>query len=221
IIAVQGPNAIAIVKRLVQDNVRRSIESLKVFQGAYCGRWFIARTGYTGEKGLEIILPENDAVSLWYDLRGLGVQPVGLGARDTLRLEAGLNLYGSDMDESVTPLVSNMASTVVMEDHEFIGKAALQGQMHNGIQEQLVGLIMTSRGVLRAHYPVFCNSRKVGEITSGAFSPTLQHSVALARINNQHGDLTVEIRNKHIFVQQVTLPFVRHGKQVYQTQYYH
>lgn len=129
-----------------------------------------------------------------------------------------MNLYGSDMDESVTPLISNMASTVVMENHEFIGKAALQEQVRSGIEEQLVGLVMTARGVLRAHYPVFCDGVKVGEITSGAFSPTLQHSVALARISKSQGELTVEIRNKRIAVQKVTPPFVRNGKQVYKTQ---
>lgn len=129
-----------------------------------------------------------------------------------------MNLYGSDMDESVTPLNSNMASTVVMEDHEFIGKAALQRQLQSGVEEQLVGLVMTARGVLRAHYPVFCDGLKVGEITSGAFSPTLQHSVAFARISKTEGELSVGIRNKHVAVQQVTLPFVRNGKQVYKTQ---
>jgi len=218
IIAIQGPNAIAVVKDVVQDDVRATIETLKVFQGGYCGKWFIARTGYTGEKGVEIILPEEDAVGLWNDLRQRGVQPIGLGARDTLRLEAGMNLYGSDMDESVTPLISNMASTVVMEDHEFIGKAALLEQLESGIEEQLIGLVMTDRGVLRAHYPVFCDGIKVGEITSGAFSPTLQHSIALARISKIQGELTVEIRNKHMAVQLVTPPFVRNGKQVYKTQ---
>lgn len=218
IIAIQGPNAITVIKDVVQSDVRALIESLKVFQGGYCGRWFIARTGYTGEKGVEVILPADDAVGLWRDLSQRGIQPIGLGARDTLRLEAGMNLYGSDMDESVTPLISNMASTVVMENHEFIGKAALQEQVRSGIEEQLVGLVMTARGVLRAHYPVFCDGVKVGEITSGAFSPTLQHSVALARISKSQGELTVEIRNKRIAVQKVTPPFVRNGKQVYKTQ---
>ena len=218
IIAIQGPNAIAVVKEVVHDEGRALIETLKVFQGRYCGRWFIARTGYTGEKGIEIILPADDAEGLWNDLSQHGVQPIGLGARDTLRLEAGMNLYGSDMDESVTPLNSNMASTVVMEDHEFIGKAALQRQLQSGVEEQLVGLVMTARGVLRAHYPVFCDGLKVGEITSGAFSPTLQHSVAFARISKTEGELSVGIRNKHVAVQQVTLPFVRNGKQVYKTQ---
>jgi|TARA_B100002003_G_scaffold3941_2_gene3660 aminomethyltransferase len=218
IIAVQGPNSIPVVEDVVGDDVRATMENLKVFQGQYCGRWFLARTGYTGEKGVEIVLPADDAVKLWGDLSEKGVQPIGLGARDTLRLEAGMNLYGSDMDESVTPLSSNMETTVVMNDHEFIGKAALQEQLQSGIDERLVGLIMTSRGVLRAHYPVYCDGQKVGETTSGAFSPTLQHSIALARVSETQGELTVAIRGKQLVVQEVTLPFVRNGRQVYKTQ---
>jgi glycine cleavage system T protein (aminomethyltransferase) len=218
IIAIQGPNAIAAVEGVVRDEVRATIKALKVFQGGYCGEWFIARTGYTGEKGLEVILPADDALSLWKDLLQQGVQPVGLGARDTLRLEAGMNLYGSDMDESVTPLNSNMASTVVMEDHEFIGREALQEQLRGGVNDQLVGLVMSDRGVLRAHFPVFSDDVNVGEITSGAFSPTLAHSIALARIKKVQGELTVEIRGKRFSVQQVTPPFVRNGKRVYKTQ---
>jgi aminomethyltransferase len=218
IIALQGPKAIPLVEDVVGDEVSATIKTLKPYQGQYCGRWFVARTGYTGEKGLEIILPADDAVQLWSDLSEKGVQPVGLGARDTLRLEAGMNLYGSDMDESVTPLNSNMAATVVMDDHEFIGKAALQEQLKRGVENRLVGLVMTSKGVLRAHYPVFCDGHEVGEITSGAFSPSLQHSIALARLSETQGELTVAIRGKHLVVREVTLPFIRNGQQTYKTQ---
>jgi len=217
IIAVQGPNAMAAVDKVVGNETRSVIKSLKIFQGGYSSTWFIARTGYTGEKGLEIILPAEEARQFWEDLANNGVRPIGLGARDTLRLEAGMNLYGNDMDESVSPLESNMGSTVVLEDHEFIGKSALLKKLDKGTREQLVGLVMTERGILRAHYPVFCNGQQVGEITSGAFSPTLRHSIALARISVATGELTVGIRKKQFAVQRVTPPFVRNGKQVYKT----
>jgi len=215
IIAVQGPNALEAVDQVASSEMRSVIRSLKIFQGGYSGAWFIARTGYTGEKGVEVILPTGEARQFWEKLANNGVQPIGLGARDTLRLEAGMNLYGSDMDESVSPLESNMASTVVLEDHEFIGKAALLKKLEAGVEEQLVGLVMTDRGVLRAHYPVFCDGKEVGEITSGAFSPTLRHSIALARLASAQGALTVEIRKKQFAVQRVMPPFVRNGKQVY------
>ncbi len=217
IIAVQGPRAMDAVNKVVDEDKQELISTLRVFQGGYSGSWFIARTGYTGEKGVEIILPAEQAKSLWAALTAEGVQPIGLGARDTLRLEAGMNLYGNDMDESVTPFESNMGATVVMDDHEFIGRSALKAQLESGEVKELIGLVMTERGVLRAHYPVYSDGALVGEITSGAFSPTLKHSIALARVSNAEGSLTVEIRNKLIPVQRVDPPFVRNGTQVYKT----
>ena len=190
------------------------IAELKPFVGRFSDGWFIARTGYTGEKGVEIILPGEEAVALWQAIRQAGVAAVGLGARDTLRLEAGMNLYGSDMDESVNPFESNMGSTVVMaDDHDFIGKEALLAAR---VEQELVGLVMLEKGVLRGHYPIFAGDQRVGEITSGAYSPTLSHSIALARINVGAGPLEVEIRNKRLPVQRVAPPFARNGKQVYQ-----
>ncbi len=217
IVALQGPNAMQVFEKVVSTETQNVVASLKIFQGAYSGDWFIARTGYTGEKGVEIILPAADAKGLWRDLGANGVAPIGLGARDTLRLEAGMNLYGSDMDESVTPLESNMASTVVMDDHDFVGKRALQTRLDAGIEQQLIGLVMTERGVLRAHYPVFCDGIEVGEITSGAFSPTLQHSIAFARVSRSDGEMTVAIRKKVVKVLEVNTPFVRNGKKVYKS----
>ncbi len=216
ILAVQGPESIEQVKALVDVVTATFIDTLRPFVGGFCGSWFIARTGYTGEKGVELIIPADDAVQLWKDLTGDGVKPVGLGARDTLRLEAGMNLYGSDMDESVTPYESNMANTVVMDDNrDFAGKARLKGQLNEGIGQELVGLVMHERGVLRAHYPVYSGDGQVGEITSGAFSPTLQHSIALARIQCGAADLKVGIRNKQVEVFKVNPPFVRNGRRVY------
>jgi aminomethyltransferase len=217
ILAIQGPDAIEKVKSIVgdgrfgEDRVAL-IEGLKVFQGGWCDGWFIARTGYTGEKGLEIILPEDQAAAFWDSLLDAGVRPIGLGARDTLRLEAGMNLYGNDMDESVTPLESNMANTVFLEDRDFIGADVLRKQAEH---DELVGLVMAGKGILRAHYPVFSDGDRVGEITSGAFSPTLEKSIALARVSATSSNMTVEIRGKMQAVECVTPPFVRNGKQVY------
>ena len=216
ILAVQGPNSLARVKSVADAGAADKIDSLKPFTSCTHGQWFIARTGYTGEMGVEIILPETDAPALWQRLIDAGVRPVGLGARDTLRLEAGMNLYGHDMDESVNPYESNMAFTVVMDDHEFIGKAALAASREQGTTRRLIGLVMKQRGVLREHYPVMADGQRVGEITSGVFSPTLQHSIALARVDGApQGPLTALIRGKQFPVFRVKPPFVRNGKQVY------
>jgi aminomethyltransferase len=213
ILAIQGPESIEKVKAIVTPERAKLISELKPFVGQFSGDWFIARTGYTGEKGVEIILPGTDAVTFWQAIRGAGIAAVGLGARDTLRLEAGMNLYGSDMDETVNPFESNMSSTVVMTgDRNFIGKSAL---LTAKTTKELVGLVMLDKGVLRGHYPIFSQGLQVGEITSGAYSPTLSHSIALARINVGAGPLEVEIRNKRIPVQKVAPPFARNGKQVY------
>ncbi len=218
ILAVQGPNAISRVNELLSPERKNAASALKVFQGVWCQDWFIARTGYTGEKGYEIILPETDAPDFYAALLDAGIAPIGLGARDTLRLEAGMNLYGSDMDESVTPFESNMAGTVVLDDRDFIGADALRAQLETGGFAQLVGLVMTERGVLRAHYPVFIGDEPAGEITSGAFSPSLGYSIALARVTGEldkRDVVFVEIRGRKHEVQVVTPPFVRNGKQVY------
>ncbi len=217
ILAVQGPNAISRVKQVVKDTQSEDIDRLKVFQGCWSHGWFIARTGYTGEGGLEIILPEAEAPAFWDALLAAGVKPIGLGARDTLRLEAGMNLYGSDMDESVSPLEANMAGTVHLEGRDFIGAGPIREQMQAGGYRQLIGLVMKAKGVLRAHYPVFSDGSQVGEITSGAFSPTLRHAIALARVTARSGSMAVEIRGKMQPVDCVAPPFVRNGKQVYKT----
>lgn len=215
ILAVQGPKAREIVSGLLGAAGAELISSLKVFQGAWHDGWFIAKTGYTGERGLEIVLPGEQARDFWSRLIAAGVSPIGLGARDTLRLEAGMNLYGNDMDESVSPYESNMGNTVVLGDRSFVGAQALRRQIDDGISRQLIGLVLKDRGVLRAHYAVFSNGKAVGEITSGAFSPTLGHSIALARVHDATGELTVDIRGRHLAVMAVKPPFVRNGKQVY------
>ena len=214
-LAVQGPNAREKTAELVTPSRAALIRELKPFQGKADGDWFIARTGYTGEDGLEIMLPAVEAQGFLNDLVGAGIAPAGLGARDTLRLEAGMNLYGQDMDEDVTPLAANMGWTIAWEPEgrDFIGRAALQAQKAAGDAPKLVGLVLEERGVLRAHQVVRVAGVREGEITSGSFSPTLGKSIALARVPAATGDRAeVEIRGKWYPVRVVQPNFVRHGK---------
>lgn len=183
--------------------------------GATSGEIFIGRTGYTGEDGFEILLPGKDAVQLWRALLNKGVKPIGLGARDTLRLEAGMNLYGTDMDETLTPLESGLEWTVAWEPaaRNFIGRAALEKQKAQGVQRKLVGLVLNEKGVLRNHLKVRVVGVGEGEITSGGFSPTLNKAIALARVPAATGaQCTVEIRGKWVPATVVKPPFVRNGK---------
>ncbi|MBI2313603.1 MAG: glycine cleavage system aminomethyltransferase GcvT [Betaproteobacteria bacterium] len=210
-IAVQGPNARAKFWQAM-PGTRTVTQNLKVFQAAEAEGMFIARTGYTGEDGFEIMLPAAKAEELWNRLAACGVKPAGLGARDTLRLEAGMNLYGQDMDETVTPFESGLAWTVDMNSpRDFVGKAALQQKLP---ARQLVGLVLVDRGVLRSHQKVITPSGE-GEITSGTFSPTLNRSIALARlpVGAKVGDeVKVEVRDKRLAARVVKYPFVRNGK---------
>ena len=212
-----GRDAMAEGQAVAQADERRGAAALKPFQGAWAHGWFVARTGYTGERGYEVLLPTTDLPGFFDALLKSGVRPIGLGARDTLRLEAGLNLYGSDMDESVSPIEAGMASTVALDGRDFIGAQAvrqLQAQEHR----TQIGIVMESRGVLRAGYTLFKDGKQIGGITSGAFSPTLQHSIALARVSGQPapGDtLEVAIRDKRLPVTVVRPPFVRNGKKVF------
>ncbi len=216
-IAIQGPEAIARVKALVSAEQQALIDGLQAFQGQLSGDWMFCRTGYTGEDGLEVMLPGSEAVAFWNRLVGAGVRPCGLGARDTLRLEAGMNLYGSDMDESVSPLQANMGWTIAWEpaDRNFIGRAALTEEKSQGVQRKLVGLVLRERGVLRAHQKVVLMDGGEGEITSGTFSPTLGFAIALARVPVSVGSqCSVEIRNRLLPVEVVKPVFVRNGQAV-------
>ncbi|MDH0646844.1 glycine cleavage system aminomethyltransferase GcvT [Pseudomonas sp. GD03858] len=215
ILAIQGPQAREKVAALVSVSRAALIRELRPFEGLAEGDWFIARTGYTGEDGLEIILPAEQAQAFFNDLVGAGIAPSGLGARDTLRLEAGMNLYGQDIDESHTPLTSNLGWSVAWEPagREFIGRAGLLAEIEQGVKEKLVGLVLEERGVLRAHQVVRVSGIGEGEITSGSFSPTLSKSIALARVPMATGDRAeVEIRGKWYPVRVVKPTFVRHGK---------
>jgi len=217
-VAVQGPNAREKVAEILGGEQAELVRGLKIFQGKPAGDWFIARTGYTGEVGLEIVLPIDAAPAFWQQLLDAGVVACGLGARDTLRLEAGMNLYGSDMDESISPLAAGMAWTIAWEpeSRDFIGRQALEAQKAAGDQPKLVGLVLETRGVLRGHQKVVAEDGSEGEITSGTFSPTLGYSIALARVPKSTGDTAnVEIRGKLHPVKVVRPPFVRNGERVY------
>ena len=213
IIAVQGPNARAKVWEVLPQ-AKAATEGLKAFFAAEVDQYFIASTGYTGEDGYEIMLPADEAEALWNKLNAAGVAPCGIGARDTLRLEAGMNLYGQDMDETVSPLDAGLAWTVSLNtERDFVGKAAL---LANGQQKQFLGLILLDKGVLRGHQKVM-TAHGDGEITSGSFSPTLQQSIALARLplGVQIGDeVEVDIRGKALKAKVTKPVFARNGKAV-------
>ncbi|HTN30782.1 MAG TPA: glycine cleavage system aminomethyltransferase GcvT [Pseudomonas sp.] len=214
ILAVQGPDARTRLSAQVTIARAALIKELKPFQGLEEGGWFIARTGYTGEDGLEVMLPASEAVEFFNELVGAGIAPIGLGARDTLRLEAGLGLYGQDLDENASPLVSNLAWSVAWTPgRDFIGRAALEAERERGVNHKLVGLVLEERGVLRAHQAVRVEGIGDGEITSGSFAPTLNKSIALARLPMATGERAeVEIRGKWHPVRVIQPPFVRHGR---------
>ena len=212
-IAVQGPNARERVLGLLSPEGRAVVDAIGKFVAVDADGLFVARTGYTGEDGFEIIVAEADAVSLWDRLLEVGVKPAGLGARDTLRLEAGMNLYGQDMDQSVTPWEAALAWTVSLDEgRDFIGRAALEAQRAAGVPRQLIGLVLDDKGVLR-HGQIVRTANGDGEILSGTFSPTLGKAIAFARVPaGEPGALAVDIRGRDIAVRQVTPPFVREGK---------
>ena len=219
-IAVQGPKAKEKAATVFTAEQNAAVEGMKPFFGVQAGSLFIATTGYTGEAGYEIVVPQDQACDLWQQLVDAGVQPAGLGARDTLRLEAGMNLYGLDMDETVSPLAANMGWTIAWEPQErdFIGRAALTAQKAAGT-DKLVGLVLEAKGVLRTGQKVvFTNAAGEaceGVITSGSFSPTLGFSVAFARVPASIGDTAeVEMRKKLVTVAVTKPAFVRNGKKL-------
>lgn len=208
-IAVQGPNA---VQRLLQVEAVSGLAELAPFYAMQHGDWLIGRTGYTGEDGVEIMLPAAQGVELWRKLREVGVAPAGLGARDTLRLEGGLNLYGQDLDEATSPLASNIGWTIAWEPQErdFIGRQALT-ELRETNTQKLTGLIMREKGILRHGQAVHTNAG-AGVITSGTYSPTLAYSIALARVPKQAvGECEVDIRGTRKKAVLCKPPFVRNG----------
>ena len=216
-LAVQGPEAIQKTCSILPPSQAEAIAQLNPFESTEDGEWFFARTGYTGEDGLEIILPEAQISDFWNALVAAGVKPTGLAARDTLRLEAGLLLYGQDMDETTTPLESGLNWTIQWEPHDrdFIGMGALLSQKQQGIKRKLVGLTLEGQGIMRQGQTVFVADHPTGVITSGTYSPTLGHSIALARVPMDSGDTVfVDIRGKQHMAHLTKPRFVKHGKPI-------
>lgn len=212
IIAVQGPAARDKVLGLLSPAAAEAAGKLGKFVACEADGLFVARTGYTGEDGFEVIVPEAMAVDFWNRLLDAGVKPAGLGARDTLRLEAGMALYGQDMDESVTPYEAGLAWTVALDEgRDFNGRQALEAQKAAGVPRQLIGLVLDDKGVLRHGQPV-ATATGQGEVLSGTFSPTLGKAIALARVPaGEPGEVTVDIRGRQLPVRVVKYPFVRDG----------
>lgn len=217
-LAVQGPHAVEKLAPIFPADVFATLQQLSAFHAIEHQDYFIAKTGYTGESGVEILLPNQAAETFWQQLCAQNIHPAGLGARDTLRLEAGLNLYGQDMDESVTPLMSNLAWTVDLKDptREFVGKAAYVAQKQQGGYRKLVGVVLQEKGVLRNHLKLYRAQDDVdtlGEITSGTFSPSLQQGIGFARIEPLEASTCwVEIRGKRVPLQIIKPPFIKAGR---------
>ncbi len=214
ILAIQGPNARTRMAGQFNNEGAEILMKVKPFAGIEIGNWFIARTGYTGEDGFEIMLPADEAPILWQNLLTAGVKPAGLGARDTLRLEAGLSLYGADIDENVTPLEANLGWTVAwLGERDFIGRSVLQDQQQQGVAHKQVGVVLLGRGVLRGGQEIFCDGGGNGRITSGSFSPTLESAIGLARMPIESGEQAeVEMRGQRMPVRLIRPPFVWHGQ---------
>jgi aminomethyltransferase len=214
-IAVQGPAARELAAACIDPEWREPALALKPFNGIQAGDVFIARTGYTGEDGWEMVMSADAVVTTWDCLLAAGVTPCGLGARDTLRLEAAMNLYGSDMDESISPLEAGLEWTVAWspDDRDFIGRAAIEGQRLAPDRRRFVGLLLEDKGVLRNHQKVIVAGAGEGEITSGGFSPTIGRSIALARLPaGDYDRAQVDVRGKLLNVRIVKTPFVRNGE---------
>lgn len=218
-VAVQGPRALAKAAAALPHEIAEEMATLKRFRCTESSGWLVARTGYTGEDGIEVMLPAAAAPEFWRALLSGEVRPAGLGARDTLRLEAGLNLYGQDMDATTTPLQSAMGWTVAWEDQErdFVGRAALEEERARGPQMRLTGIVLERRGVVRRGQKIMREQQVAGAVTSGIFSPTLSRGIGLARVRGPlRGECELEIRGKPLRARLVKPPFVRDGKKVFE-----
>ena len=214
IVAVQGPNAEAIVNKAIDGRIEDRLTNLTPFSFLIEGEWMYARTGYTGEDGFEIMLPQNEVVDFWNKLIENGAEPAGLGARDTLRLEAGMHLYGQDMNTQTTPLERGLGWSVDLSDEtrEFIGKKAYLAKKVDGLKTKWAGIVLHSKGVLRAGQEIGFDNGEKGYITSGSFSPSLKVAIALAYIPKKGGNPKVNIRGKELEVEVTKPRFVKNGK---------
>jgi len=216
LIAVQGPSALATLEPLLH----KSLATLKPYR--HCPvtllgqpAW-VARTGYTGEDGVEILAAIDTGVALWQALLAAGVTPCGLGARDTLRLEAAMLLYGQEMDEQTTPLEAGLEWLIDWQKATFIGREALWQQKQEGIERQLVGLELQGKGIARHDYPIYLEAQAVGRVTSGTLSPTLGKAIALGYVfpefANVGRELAVQVRDRSVPAVVVPRPFYRRGR---------
>ncbi len=217
ILALQGPEALTVLAHCLPEPVHQRVSALKPFHFLTENGWRIARTGYTGEDGFELMIPDIAAASLWDGLLRAGAEPIGLGARDTLRLEAGMNLYGRDMDEETSPLESGLKWTIAWDPlhRDFIGRQALEPHWGQPVSLKRMGLILEEKGVLRDHQEVFLDGEPVGRVTSGGYSPTLETGIALARLATRvkpGAICEVAVRNRRLKARAVRPPFVRQGK---------
>jgi aminomethyltransferase len=211
LIAIQGPQAITRLETVIEA----PLHDLGALQHREIRDWFISRVSFSGEDGVEVMLPADQAAAFWDRLLQAGIRPCGLGARDTLRLEAGMNLYGNEMDEITSPLVCGLEKTVAWEpaDRDFSGRTALEKQRRGGVRQTLLGLVLEGRGVLRTQQRVITASGATGMVTSGTFSPTLERPIGLARVPVDIGErCQVDIRHKYCPARVVKPPFVRHGQ---------
>ncbi|MCF6319201.1 MAG: glycine cleavage system aminomethyltransferase GcvT [Proteobacteria bacterium] len=212
-IAVQGPKAIDACLTVLPQHISEQLSELKRFSAIDSPDYFIGRTGYTGEDGVEILVAQENAVELWNKLLQANVQPCGLGARDTLRLESGMHLYGQDMNDEISPLECGLGWTVRKENPDFIGSKALTALREKGIARKMTGVVLTERGVLRHNQTLIDNNGITGVITSGSFSPTTEMAIAMAIVDKNIGDsVKVQIRKKQFSVKLVKLPFVKNGQ---------
>jgi aminomethyltransferase len=220
-VAVQGPDARSLAAKVLPSHLAEQVGTLHRFQVVEVGDWQVSRTGYTGEDGFEITLPVGKAVKFWRDLLQVGVVPCGLGARDTLRLEAGYPLYGAELDEAHSPLASGLGRLIswVPVSRSFIGREALEQERARGGLPRFVGLLLEAEGIMRGGATVILADGRTGKITSGGFSPTLRRSIALARIPpGNDTDCRVEIRGRPAPAKIVKPRFVRHGRALVETE---
>jgi aminomethyltransferase len=221
LVAIQGPRSIDIARPLTDVDLD-ALRYYAIAEGSFAGiPALVARTGYTGEDGFEVFVETGRAVELWDALMaagaGAGLAPIGLGARDTLRLEAGMPLYGNELDRSTTPFEANLGRVVKLaKPGDFVGRAALEKVARDGVARRLVGLVMRGRGIARHGYPVHAGDRPTGIVTSGTQSPSLGEAIAMAYVATVDAEpgtmVDVEIRGQRVPAEVVALPFYRRGR---------
>ncbi len=216
VIAIQGPDAVRLTQAALAEMDRpMDVLAMNRFSAVESGDWFVARTGYTGEDGLEIVLPASQSATLWAALAAQDIGPAGLGARESLRVEAGLCLYGQELDEEHTPAESGIASTIDIEDpdRDFIGRDVLEDHKLFGGRCRQVGIVLDGRGAVSKGQAVELVGKTIGRITSSTFSPTREVSLALARVDREFkGGCDVNSGDRLIAAHIASIPFVPHGQ---------